>query len=115
MDRKVNLKINKTKAFELISERVNYYSSLHNLQYNKIKITQAKKRWGSCSYTNNLNFSIRLALTPPDVIDYVVVHELCHIKEKNHSMRFCNEVKNIMPDYKEKEKWLKTKGFLLKI
>jgi len=106
--------ISKTTALKKISERVKYYSSLANLEYQKINITSAQKRWGSCSAQNNLNFPQRLALAPNKVIDYVVVHELCHIKHKNHSQNFWQEVFKIMPDYKIHRQWLKNHGYLLK-
>ena len=108
-------KITKQEAEEIISSRVKYYSQKENIEYKKIKITSAKNRWGSCSFKNNINFSMRLAMAPMEVIDYVVIHELCHIKEKNHSRKFWNEVLKIMPNYKQNEKWLKTKGHLLNI
>lgn len=108
-------KIDKNEAEKIISSRAKYYSKLTNLKYEKLKITSAKNRWGSCSFKNNINFSIRLAMAPKEVIDYVVIHELCHIKEKNHSKNFWSEVKKIMPEYKQNEKWLKTKGHLLSI
>jgi predicted metal-dependent hydrolase len=107
-------KITKEQALEKITKRVKYYSSLSGFKYQNIRITSAQKRWGSCSARNNLNFPQRLALAPNQVIDYVVIHELCHIKEKNHSSNFWNEVAKIMPDYKIHRKWLKENGYLLK-
>jgi len=107
-------KIIKKQVLKKISERVKYYSSLADLKYQKINITSAQKRWGSCSAQNNLNFPQRLALAPNKVIDYVVVHELCHIKEKNHSKNFWQEVAKIMPEYKIHRRWLKNHGYLLK-
>ena len=102
------------QVLKKISERVKYYSSLADLKYQKINITSAQKRWGSCSAQNNLNFPQRLALAPNKVIDYVVVHELCHIKHKNHSQNFWQEVFKIMPNYKIHCQWLKNHGYLLK-
>ncbi len=107
-------KITKQEALKKITQRVKYYASLSGFKYNKIKITHAKKRWGSCSYQNNLNFTIRLALAPLPVINYVVVHELCHIKEKNHSRNFWQEVSKIIPNYKIHQQWLKDNSYLLK-
>jgi predicted metal-dependent hydrolase len=69
-----------------------------------------KSRWGSCSGKGNLNFNCLLMRTPDEIIDYVVVHELCHLKEMNHSPRFWAEVEKIFPDYKERRKWLKDHG-----
>jgi len=106
--------ISKKQALDKIIPQVKYYSSLSNFKYKNIKITSAQKRWGSCSVNNNLNFSKRLALAPYKVIDYVVVHELCHIKHKNHSSKFWQEVAKLMPNYKTHQKWLKNNGYLLK-
>ncbi len=106
--------VSKVDALKKISKRVEYYSSISGFKYKNIKITSAQKRWGSCTFKNNLNFPRRLALAPDEVIDYVVIHELCHVKEKNHSQNFWNEVAEIMPEYKKYRKWLKEKGYLLK-
>lgn len=89
-------------------ERVEFF----NNQYFKetighVRLKNNKSNWGSCSSDKNLNFSTRLLFAPPDVIDYVIVHELSHLKEMNHSPAFWNIVKSVMPDYKSKEKWLK--------
>lgn len=75
-----------------------------------IKIRYTVSKWGSCTSKNQLNFSTRLLLMPQDVIDYVIIHELSHLIEHNHSPRFWNLVKQAMPNYKEKEKWLKQNG-----
>ncbi len=106
--------ISKNQAEQILKPRVQHYAAILKLKYQKIKITSAQKRWGSCSVQNNLNFPLRLALAPNEIINYVVVHELCHIKYKNHSQNFWNEVAQIMPDYKKHRKWLKNKGYLLK-
>ncbi len=105
----------KKKAFELISERVLYYSSIFRLRFNQIKISKASKRWGSCSSTKNLNFNWRLIMAPLEVIDYVVIHELSHLVEQNHSKRFWNLVANVMPEYKKHKKWLHNNGNNLNI
>ena len=78
--------------------------------YGKITIRHQKTRWGSCSGTGNLNFNCLLMLVPEQVLDYVVVHELCHRKEMNHSPRFWKEVEAIFPEYREARKWLKDHG-----
>lgn len=106
--------ITNQQALDKITPRVKHYSSISGFKYNKIKITSAQKRWGSCSIHNNLNFPKKLALAPDKIIDYVVIHELCHIKEKNHSFKFWNEVRKIMPNYKIHKKWLRENGYLLK-
>ena len=77
------------------------------MQAENVKITSAEKRWGSCSGDDNLSFSFRLIMAPPDIIDYVIVHELMHIKEKNHSPKFWKLVEAVMPEYKIHRRWLK--------
>lgn len=98
------------KALEVIPDRVKYYASLIGVDYGRITIRHQKTRWGSCSSKGNLNFNCLLMLAPSEVIDYVVVHELCHRKEMNHSKAFWNEVAKILPNYKESKKWLNEEG-----
>ncbi len=98
------------KATKVIPERVEYYAPKIGVQYNRITIRNQKSRWGSCSAKGNLNFNCLLMLTPPEVIDSVVVHELCHLKEMNHSKRFYEEVLRVYPEYHKWEKWLKEHG-----
>ena len=97
-------------ALEYSPCRVKYYSDIMEVTNGKITIRNQKTRWGSCSGKGNLNFNCLLMLTPPEVIDYVVVHELCHRKEMNHSGAFWAEVEKVIPDYKEQVKWLKENG-----
>ena len=104
------LRILVEKALSVIPERVKYYASQLNVSYNRITIRNQKTRWGSCSKRKNLNFNCLLMLTPPDVLDSVVVHELCHLKEMNHSDRFYAEVLRVFPDYWRCHKWLKENG-----
>ncbi len=91
-----------------LKERLDYYSKLMSLDYSGYKITCAKHRYGSCSPKNSICFSYRLMLYPKEAIDYVVVHELAHIKEKNHGKSFYALVERYMPDYKLREKILKS-------
>ena len=105
----------KEKAYEKISERVRFYANMRGFSYNKINITNAQKRWASCSHKRNLNFSWRLIMAPLPVIDYVVVHELVHLDEKNHSKNFWNKVKMLMPSYEKHREWLKKNGHLLRL
>ncbi len=93
-----------------VTRRVEYYTNRHGLQYRRIRITSARTRWGSCSSTGNLNFTWRLVMAPPKVIDYVVAHEVAHLKIKNHSKSFWVQVERIMPDYKRYNAWLKENG-----
>lgn len=98
------------QAVEYIPKRVKYYAEKENFVYNKITIKNLVSRWGSCSTKGNLNFNCLLMLTPDYVIDYIVVHELCHLREMNHSEKFWTEVEKIMPDYQRAELWLKQNG-----
>lgn len=98
------------KALQHIPKRVSYYAKQIGVTYGKITIRNQKTRWGSCSSKGNLNFNCLLMLTPSEVIDYVVVHELCHRKEMNHSVAFWAEVEKVIPNYKEQVKWLKENG-----
>ncbi|MDD4689668.1 MAG: M48 family metallopeptidase [Eubacteriales bacterium] len=101
------------KARELIPQRVAYYSKIIGVDYGRITIRNQATRWGSCSAKGNLNFNCLLILAPQEVLDYVVVHELCHRKEMNHSKRFWREVGKILPDYEVHIKWLKDNGSCL--
>lgn len=98
------------KARQYIPERVEYYARLVGVTYGRITIRNQKTKWGSCSGKGNLNFNCLLMLMPSEVIDYVVVHELCHRKEMNHSKAFWREVEQILPNYKESVRWLKKEG-----
>ena len=98
------------RAREEVTRRADYYAQRYELPYRRIRITSARTRWGSCSSTGNLNFTWRLVMAPPKVIDYVVAHEVAHLKIKNHSKSFWRQVERIMPDYKRPKVWLKDNG-----
>ncbi|MBE6532945.1 MAG: M48 family metallopeptidase [Ruminococcaceae bacterium] len=97
----------KKLAKQIIPLKVERYSKIMGLKYGRITITSAKTRFGSCSSAGNLSFSYRLMLYPEEAIDYVVVHELAHLVELNHSERFYRIVASVMPDYKERQRILK--------
>ena len=97
----------KTKTAALVLPLVEKYAKIMGVQPTLVKFTAAKKVFGSCTSKKHLNFSFRLALYPLEAIEYVVVHELCHLKEMNHSARFWAEVEKILPDYKIRRKMLK--------
>jgi len=101
------------KACVVIPRRVAYYAEKLGVSYGKITLRQQKTRWGSCAANGKLNFNWLLILAPPEVLDYVVVHELCHRREMNHSQAFWKEVEKILPDYRERQKWLKDNGWRL--
>ena len=98
------------KALQHIPKRVSYYAKQIGVTYGKLTIRNQKTRWGSCSSKGNLNFNWRLIFAPEEVVDYIVVHELAHRKEMNHSRAFYNVVASVLPDYKVQEKWLKENG-----
>lgn len=103
----------KKEALRVITERVKYYSEITGIKHSSIKVTNARRRWGSCNSKNGLCFTWRLVMAPLETIDYVVVHELSHVIHKNHSSSFWAEVKSIMPDYELHKKWLSKKQFIL--
>lgn len=98
------------KAKVIIPERVRYYAPKVGVTYNRITIRCQRTRWGSCSSKGNLNFNCLLALFPLEVIDSVVVHELCHRKHMNHSPQFYAEIEKVFPEYKKWHKWLSDNG-----
>jgi predicted metal-dependent hydrolase len=100
----------KIHALEIITERVKQYAQQYNFTPKQIKISSAKTRWGSCSANGTLNFTWRLVMAPLAVIDYVVVHELAHLRVKNHSSKFWQLVESIYPEYKKQRKWLRENG-----
>lgn len=100
-------------AMEIIPRRVEYFAELMGINYNHITIRNQKTRWGSCTSGGNLNFNCLLVMTPPEVLDSVVVHELCHRLHPNHSKAFYDAVYKVFPEYDRCDKWLKENGRLL--
>jgi predicted metal-dependent hydrolase len=105
----------KKQARMVLTERVALFARNHDFEPEKLRISSARTRWGSCSAKGTLSFTWRLVMAPLDVIDYVVVHELCHLKEMNHSKAFWAQVRGILPDYRERRKWLKKYGAKLQL
>jgi len=91
----------------LVLNKLECYTQIYSVEYNRISIRNQKTRWGSCSSKKNLNFNYRLCLLPPSLSNYIIVHELCHLIELNHSSNFWNLVSKEIPDFKEKKKQLK--------
>lgn len=117
-------RLSKAELLELIERAKKYipracehYAQIIGVSYNKISIRAQKSIWGSCSAKGNLSFNCLIMLAPRDIIDSIVVHELCHLKEMNHSRGFYLEVLKACPKYYEHQKWLKQngRGFMLKI
>lgn len=103
------------KARTILSERTDFYAEKFQLIYNGIRINGAKTRWGSCNHKNGINFNWKILFAPPEVLDYLVVHELAHTVHKNHQKRFWNKVEMMHPEYKESRKWLRENQHLLSI
>lgn len=95
------------KAKKIFPERVEYYAQIMGISYGRITIREQKTRWGSCSSKGNLNFNWKLTLMPMEILDYVVVHELAHRREMNHSKAFWRIVEQVLPDYRERRRRLR--------
>lgn len=100
----------KEQIKNLIYNKLDYYNSFINRKISNVRIKNHKKRWGSCSNLGNLNFNWRIILMPDEMFDYIVVHELCHLIHMNHSKEYWKSVERILPDYKEREKWIRQNG-----
>lgn len=98
------------QAKKIIYERILLYQPYINEQIGVIRIKEQKTRWGSCSSKHNLNFNWKCVIAPIEMLDYIVVHELCHLKQMNDSKAFWNEVEKILPDYKKRDAWWKEHG-----
>lgn len=101
------------KTLEKVLDRVEYYKSYFKVSPNTIKVKEQKKRWASCNSKRDLLFNWRCAMAPAFVLDYIVVHELCHMEHLNHSTEFWSLVKRIMPDFEKRKEWLKNYGIRL--
>lgn len=102
----------KKRALSLAHERCEYFAGLYGFTYRKISVRAQKTRWGSCSRNGNLSFNYRIAALPPRIADYIVVHELCHLGEMNHSKRFWALVAKTVPEYAAIRKELRNTAFM---
>lgn len=100
-------------ARDIFTHKTAYYASIMHVTYGRISIREQRTRWGSCSSAGNLNYNWRLIFAPEDVLNYIVVHELAHRREMNHSKAFYDIVESVLPDYKKSRKWLLENGQLL--
>lgn len=100
----------KRQIRRLVTQRAAYYAGLMGVSYGRISMRNQKTRWGSCSSDGNLNFNCRLLFVPPELVDYVVVHELAHRRHMNHSPAFWQEVERYLPDYRDRRERLKQYG-----
>jgi predicted metal-dependent hydrolase len=103
----------KKQARQILFERVRSMAVTHGLNYQKIRISSARTRWGSCSSSGTLSFTYRLIMAPLEVVDYVILHELVHTQVRNHSRKFWDRLASLMPDYKRRLTWLKKNGKFL--
>ena len=104
-----------SKAKKIIHERLELFANKIGVKINTVRYKNQKTRWGSCSQKGNLNFNWKLVMAPMYIVDYVVVHELCHLIQMNHSKKFWQQVGSWIPDYKERRKWLKENGIRLNV
>jgi hypothetical protein len=98
-----------------LSRRVEQLAAITGFKFEEIRISSARSRWGSCSAKGTISLTWRLIMAPPDIIDYVIIHELAHTLEKNHSRAFWQLVEKHLPDYRERRRWLRINGFLLNL
>lgn len=103
----------RAETFKIVTRRINYYSNNFKDKVTAIKVKEQKRRWASCTGKNAILFNWRISMARVDIIDYIVVHEMCHMDYRDHSKHFWNRVAEIMPDYKEKHEWLKLNGMNL--
>lgn len=105
----------KEQAVRKLASRVSWYAKKMGVSSSSLKLSNAQKRWGSCGKNNSLSFNWKLIMAPLKVLDYVVVHELIHIEHKNHSRKYWNILRVVLPNYKHSKDWLKENGHLLNI
>lgn len=105
----------RTRTLEIVKRKIDYYQINFKDKVTDIKVKEQKRRWASCTGKNAILFNWRCSMVREDVLDYIVVHEMCHIDHKNHSKNFWNRVEELMPDYREKHEWLKVNGINITI
>ncbi|HLR35929.1 MAG TPA: SprT family zinc-dependent metalloprotease [Tissierellales bacterium] len=103
------------KTLEKIMEKIEYFQPYFNVEPNSIKVKEQKKRWGSCNSNRDLMFNWRCSMAPSNVLDYIVVHEMCHMVHLNHSKNFWALVESIIPDYRKRKEWLKNHGIRMNL
>lgn len=103
----------KNEALDFVKKRIKYFNKKYNFKFNQINIKNQKTRWGSCSKKGNLNFNYKILLLPKYIANYIIVHELCHLKEFSHSQKFWNLVAKAIPGFLDIKKELRDKGLYL--
>jgi predicted metal-dependent hydrolase len=117
-DDKIKIALEKwyrAETLNIVTKRIDYYADNFKDKVTNIRVKEQKRRWASCTGANAILFNWRISMARADVIDYIVVHEMCHMDHRNHSKYFWNRVEEIMPNYKEKHEWLKINGMNLTI
>ena len=102
------------KARSILQDKLDYWSQITGLEYNQLRLKENSTNWGSCSTKRNINLDWRLTLLPEPICDYVILHEVCHLKEMNHGPRFWSLVERYMPEYRERKLWLTKHGWQVK-
>jgi len=108
-------KLYRKLARAYLRRRLEQLARLNGFNFKKFRLSSARTRWGSCSAKGTISLTWRLILAPPEIIDYVIIHELAHTREKNHSRAFWNLVAKHLPDFRQRRRWLKQNGFRLNI
>jgi len=103
------------EAHKEIHARCMWFSIMTGYSPSSLRITNARQRWGSCTYRGGLNFSWCLIQAPLEIVDYVIVHELVHLRQPDHSRKFWSKVEELMPDYQRRRKWLRENERLLRV
>ena len=103
------------ETLDIVKKRIDYYKKYFKDSVTSIKIKDQKTRWASCTYKNEILFNLRCSMAPMEIIDYIVVHEMCHMEHRNHSKDFYNAVGQVIPDYKHRIQWLKDNEIKMKI
>lgn len=103
------------QTLQLVIDSIHRYQKYFNVVPTSIKVKEQKRRWASCTYKRGLLFNWRISMAPSNVIDYIVVHEMCHMIHMNHSKEYWNEVERVMPNYETEKEWLKKEGFRMSI
>ena len=104
---RVAFALNKERALAIVTDRISHFNTIYNFQIGKVSIKNQTTRWGSCSKKGNLNFNYRIVNLPPELQDYLVVHELCHLQEFNHSKAFWDLMGKAIPDYRARRQALR--------
>lgn len=113
--REIFRKFYRQKAQAYLSRRTAELAGLNGFRFTRFRLSSAATRWGSCSARGTISLTWRLVLAPPEIIDYVIIHELAHTRERNHSRAFWNLVEEQLPDYRQRRRWLKKYGFRLNL